>query len=113
MGVNRKAQYEGADVFAICCAANQRTSMESIAKWKAEIQEKEPTKPIALLQTKRDLVEIIDDESMLVTKGELQQKKKDFGLVLFASTSSKEWSDFNVHKAFNNVINAGYKFKYE
>ena len=58
--MNRKAQYEGADVFAICCAANQRTSMESIAKWKAEIQEKEPTKPIALLQTKRDLVEIID-----------------------------------------------------
>ena len=46
--------------------------MESIAKWKAEIQEIEPTKPIALLQTKRDLVEIIDDESLLATKGELQ-----------------------------------------
>ena len=47
--------------------------MESIAKWKAEIQEIEPTKPIALLQTKRDLVEFLP-ESLLATEAELKQE---------------------------------------
>ena len=37
LSVNRKQQYTGGDVFAICVACNQRSSMESIAKWKSEI----------------------------------------------------------------------------
>ena len=29
------------------------------------------------------------------------------------STSSKEWTDFNVHKAFQQTIGTGYYAKYE
>ena len=66
------------------------------------------------IQTKRDLLEdeSIEEEEK-VTKEMLKKKQIEHGLVSFNSTSSKEWSDFNVHKAFKSVINAGYLFKYE
>ena len=41
----------------ICVACNDPESLEHIAKWKAEIKEKEPQKPIALVLTKSDLLE--------------------------------------------------------
>ena len=47
--------YEGADVFMICVAKNDRGSLENVPKWKQEIQEIEPEKPIALVRTKEDL----------------------------------------------------------
>ena len=72
---NRKRQYQGADVFAICVAADNKVSMNSIKKWIIEIQSKEPEKPICLIQTKRDLLEgnlIEEDEK--VTKEMLKKK---------------------------------------
>ena len=61
LGVNRKVQYKDADCFMICVACNLPASLESVAKWKAEIQEIEPEKPIALILTKSDLADVIDD----------------------------------------------------
>ena len=65
--------------------------------------------------TKRDLLDEVDPESMsdFVSKKELLQKKKEHSCTNFSTTSSKAWSDFNVHKAFNNIIKAGELFKYE
>ena len=88
--------------------------MASINRWKSEIQSKEPDKPICLIMTKRDLLDEAEEEEIaqkFVTKKELLAKKKEFGLQKFATTSSKAWSDFNVHKAFNAIIMAGYEFK--
>ena len=31
---------------------------------------------------------------------------------MWAKTNCKAWEDFNVHKAFNRVLTAAYKFKY-
>ena len=61
LGVNRKVQYKDADVFMICVAANNQESLESTLRWKAEIQEIEPAKPIALILTKADLLDMIED----------------------------------------------------
>ena len=55
LGVNRKVQYQDADCFMICVACNALSSFESIEKWKAEIHEIDATKPILLIQTKKDL----------------------------------------------------------
>ena len=52
LGVNRKVQYKDADVFMICVAANSHESLESVARWKSEIQEIEQEKPVALILTK-------------------------------------------------------------
>ena len=56
LNANRKVQYAGADVFAICVAANDRNSLDSIPKWIAEIKTVESNKPICLVMTKRDLI---------------------------------------------------------
>lgn len=61
LGVNRKVQYKDADVFMICVAANSHESLESVARWKSEIQEIEQEKPVALILTKSDLAEEIDE----------------------------------------------------
>ena len=113
LGVNRKQQYEGCDVFAICVAANARSSLENIGKWKAEIQSKEPSKPICLVMTKRDLIDDVEADAMqnFVSKKDCLSEKKKQGFVKFCSTSSKAWNDFNVHKAFNTIIMAGYEYK--
>ena len=42
LGVNRKVQYKDADCFMICVACNQESSLESVARWKAEITDIEP-----------------------------------------------------------------------
>ena len=112
LGFNRKQQYQGSDVFAICTAANSLESLENVKKWMAEIQEMEPTKPICLLMTKSDLLEELA-EDQVVTKKMCLAKKKELNLQLFTSTSSKAWQDFNVHKAMTRIINSGYIFKYE
>lgn len=110
LGVNRKVQYKDADCFMICVGCNQESSLESVARWKAEIQEIEPEKPIALILTKSDLAEFIDDAVTFTT---IKEKRKDQNLTIAAETSSKVWEDFNVHKAFNKTLTAAYAFKYE
>jgi len=49
-------------VFMICVAANQPSSLENVNKWKNEIAEIEPDKPVALILTKSDLAEIVEDD---------------------------------------------------
>ena len=94
----------------ICVACNLPASLESVAKWKAEIQEIEPEKPIALILTKSDLADVIDDAIEFDT---IKSKRKEQSLQIAAETSSKVWEDFNVHKAFNKTLTAAYAFKYE
>ena len=60
--------------------------------------------------TKSDLADLADDP---VTIEQMQGKKDDIGATLTAETSSKEWEDFNVHKAFNKTLTSAYSYKYE
>ena len=60
LGVDRKVQYQAADGFMICVACNDKNSFDHIEKWRDEIQEVEPHKPIFLLLTKRDLKDLVD-----------------------------------------------------
>lgn len=110
LGVNRKVQYKDADVFMICVAANSHESLESVARWKSEIQEIEQEKPVALILTKSDLADEIDEPVDLPM---VKAKQKEMAFVMSAKTSSKVWEDFNVHKAFNRALTAAYQFKYE
>jgi len=111
LGVNRKVQYQGADCFMICVACNQQSSLENVERWLAEIREVEIEKPVALILTKSDL--LAEQIENAVTGDELSEKKNSVGAVFNAETSSKEWEDFNVHKAFNKMLAAAYDFKYE
>ena len=43
----------------------------------------------------------------------LKGKVEADGYQGYALTSSKEWEDFNVHKAFNKTLMLGLKAKYE
>ena len=114
LGVNRKIQYKDADCFMICVASNQPTSLESVSRWINEIQEVEPYVPIALILTKSDILEMADeDDENSVSMEKITKAKEDSGLTVAAKTSSKEWEDFNVHKAFNKTLTAAYIFKYE
>ena len=42
----------------------------------------------------------------------MDKAKVEFGLTGVQETSSKEWEDFNVHRAFVFAINAGIESKY-
>ena len=81
-----------------------------MSKWKAEIQTIEANRPIAIILTKSDLIGDLDDP---VTEDEIKAKKIELGFQLYAVTSSKEWEDYNVHKAFSKALTAGLKFKYD
>ena len=105
----RKVQYEDADVFIICIACNARDRLDSVAKWKAEFQAVEPAKPIALILTKSDLAGECEEP---ITLEELREKSKQEGLQYAAETSSKQWEDHNVHKAFTKVLSIAYRNKY-
>lgn len=72
----------------ICVAANNKESLESAIRWKYEIQEIEPSKPIALILTKADQLEIVDDG---VDVGMIKQKQKELNLKMWAKTSSQAW----------------------
>ena len=54
-------QYQGADVFMICVVCTEKINLEGVGKWKAEVQEVEAEKPILLISTKSDLVELAED----------------------------------------------------
>ena len=48
------SKYEGADVFVICVASDDKESYNNIKSWKEEISEKEPSKPICVILSKID-----------------------------------------------------------
>ena len=94
----------------ICVAANDHDSLESVERLRAEIYEIEPSKPIALILTKAHKLDIIDDG---VDVSMIKKKAKELGLAMWAKTSAKAWEDFNVHKAFNKVLETAYNYKYD
>ena len=53
MKFTRQIQYQDADCFMVCVAAN--SSLQNVAFWLAEVREVQPTKPIALILTKTGL----------------------------------------------------------
>ena len=63
-----------------------------------------------LTLTKNDLAEFLEDS---ITKEQINQAKRQHGLQAIAITSSKEFEDHNVHKAFEKLIQTGYSGKYE
>ena len=66
--------------------------------------------PMILVLTKSDLQEMCDNA---VTYEMIKQAKDEQGLQGHCQTSSKEWNDFNVHKAFVRSICTAYFAKYE
>lgn len=56
----------------ICVACNNPESLENVQRWKAEIQEIEPNKPIAIILTKQDLMEQVDNA---VTLEDIEEAK--------------------------------------
>ena len=83
--------------------------MDSIGKWKADFQAVEPAKPIALILNKGDLASECEEP---ITLEELREKSTEEGLQYAAETSSKQWEDHNVHKAFTKVLSIAYRNKY-
>ena len=61
--------------------------------------------------TKSDLIDFLPDDADLVTEDDITAKKNELGLQGALVTSSKEWEDFNVHKAFARTLMLGYEFK--
>ena len=56
------------------------------------------------------MIEFLEDS---VTVEEIKKKQQEVGLQMWAKTSAKVWEDFNVHKAFNRILVAAYRFKYQ
>ena len=98
----------------ICVSANSRDALNNVAKWKAEIQTVEPSMPIMLVLTKADLLEYMEEnEPQRVTNEDINAKMEEQQLQGTSMTSSKNWEDFNVHKAFVKAISTAYFNKYE
>ena len=70
----------------ICFAINNRDSFDNVSRWKQEIQEVEPEKPIILAMTKIDLADMTEDP---VTLKELKDKSWAESFKGFVSTSAK------------------------
>ena len=58
--------------------------------------------------TKSDLEEGIEDEDCKVTFAQIRAAQRTHQLTGSSKTSSKEWNDNNVHKAFNKALTAAY-----
>ena len=107
IGQKRKVVYQGADIFMICVACNARDSYQNIEKWRDEIMAAEPKKPIMLILCKSD---IKDKE---VTEKDLKDKQKeDNKYIGVKATSSKEYDDHNVIKAFKFTLKKTFEIKY-
>ena len=61
LAVNRKVQYQKADVFIICVAVNSRESCDNVPKWAAEIRSVVPDAAIVICLTKKDLLDYTDE----------------------------------------------------
>ena len=109
LGVNRQVCYNRTDCFMLCVAVNARTSFENLIRWKTEIRQVCPDTPIILIGTKSDLRGSVENP---VTLNELQAKAREMGFQACCETSSKEWQDHNVNKAFQKAIRTGYLNKY-
>ena len=55
LGVNRTVQFNNADIFMLCVAADSPRSLANLDKWLMEIRTVSDSHPIVLVQTKSDL----------------------------------------------------------
>ena len=72
----------------ICVAANNKESLENVTTWMNEIKEIEPTKPIVIILTKSDLVDMLDEDEV-VDDAQIKAKMKECGFADSAVTSAK------------------------
>ena len=109
LSVSRHIQYNDTDLFVLCVAVDLRASFQNVKRWVSEIKQAKPDAPIALILTKRDLVEIVEDP---VTIDQLQEQGKKLGCEIIKETSSKEYSDFNVMFTFSECLTTAFHSKY-
>ena len=62
----------------LCVACNQKSAFDNIDKWRNEVYEVEPNKPIMLILTKSDMVDLIP-ETHVVTFEMLTTKSRTGG----------------------------------
>ena len=55
LGANRQLVYGGTDCFMLCCAVNNRDSLDALVSFKAEVRSVNSKAPIVLVGTKTDL----------------------------------------------------------
>ena len=91
----------------ICVAKDDRQSLENVPKWRREIQEIEPAKPIALIVTKWDIAHA---DGKTVDDRMIRGMKNQMGFAMSGKTSS-QWYEI-VQYAFDTAFYAAYGFKY-
>ena len=94
----------------ICVVCTEKENLQSVSKWKAEVQDVESEKPILLIATKSDLADFSDEP---ITLADLKKKNNQEGFQGFSRTSSKAWEDHNVHKAFTKALATALRLKYD
>ena len=91
----------------ILVAVNDENSFNNIAKWMEEIRYVTTQAPFFLILTKSDMDGPVNLKKL---KG---AKEEDPMILNCFKTSSKEWDDFNVHKAFNKTLAGALKYHAE
>ena len=93
----------------LCCAVNNHESLERLKEFKLEIRSINQRAPIILVGCKSDIRETEDG---CLTKEDLEAQSQEHGFSETLETSSKNWQDQNVKKAFNRAIKLAYYQKY-
>ena len=109
LGTNRALVYPNTDCFMLCVAVNNRVTLDLVNDFKVEIKTVNPRAPILLVGTKKDMR---SDSEGCIPKAELEQQSREMGFQGIVETSSKEWQDTNIKKAFNQAIKLAYYHKY-
>ena len=109
LGSNRQLVYGNTDCFMLCVAFNNRDSLDRVMNFKNEIRSENQDAPVVLVGTKSDMR---DGEEDCLTKEDLDQQSIEHGFSDTLETSSKNWQDKNVKKAFNRAIKLAYYWKY-
>ena len=93
----------------LCVSVVNLDSFENIAKWQSEIRSVCPDTPIILVSTKSDLRK---NAATAITAQQLKARSEsDFQG--WCETSSKEWRDDNVKKAFYSAAKMACENKYD
>ena len=111
MGEHRKLVYKDGDLFMLCCAINNTDSQEMLNSFDVEIKQCNSDAPILMIGTKSDMRS--DDSEQCTPSDQLRQMSQESGFCDYIETSSKNWQDKNVMKAFQKAINIAYRSKYD
>ena len=112
LSANRQISYNKTDCFMLCVSLNQRDRLENLEKWVNEIRTVCSDSPIILVGTKFDLRDENSSDNQSVSTILLKQKSKSLGCQAVCETSSKEYHNHNVSKAFQTAIRTGFYYKY-